>query len=123
MDLTYQPEESNQNEQAIMNIIVYGGDARSHCLKALRTARNGQIEEAESMLKEANDSLVKAHGIQTELIREEIQGKRNEITLLMVHAQDHLMNALTIKDLCVELIQETRKRIELEKKIEGVVVK
>jgi PTS system cellobiose-specific IIA component len=109
------------NEQAIMNIIVHGGDARSSCLKAVRCARIGQFAEAEVLLKRADENLIKAHAIQTRLIQDEIRGEKNEITLLMVHAQDHLMNAIAVKDLCIELMEESRKRIELEERLKGVV--
>ncbi|MDF2675337.1 MAG: mannose transporter subunit [Clostridiales bacterium] len=111
-----------QNEMEIMEIIANGGDARSSCLKAVRCARSGQFEEAEELLKRAEESLEKAHNIQTKLIQAEIRGERNEITLLMVHAQDHLMNAITVKDLVVEMIAESKKRIELEEKVKGMII-
>ena len=106
-----------QNETAIMDIIVNGGDARSWCLKAVRSARNGQWRETDELLRKAEESLIKAHNVQTALIQAEVQGNNSEITLLMVHAQDHLMNAITVKDLSLELIEECRKRIELEEKM------
>lgn len=115
--------EIENNEQAIMNIIVHGGDARSSCLKAVRFARNGQFEEVEKLMKRADENLLKAHAIQTRLIQDELKGAKNEISLLMVHAQDHLMNAIAIKDLSIELMEESRKRIELEEMIKGVVSK
>ncbi|HIX52315.1 MAG TPA: PTS lactose/cellobiose transporter subunit IIA, partial [Candidatus Lachnoclostridium stercoripullorum] len=34
----------------------------------------------------------------------EINGKHVPLSLLMVHAQDHLMNAMTVMDLCKEII-------------------
>jgi cellobiose PTS system EIIA component len=110
-----------QNEMEIMEIIVNGGDARSSCLKAVRCARSGQFEEAEGLVKRAEESLEKAHNMQTKLIQAEIRGERNEITLLMVHAQDHLMNAITVKELVVEMIAECKKRIELEEKMKGMI--
>jgi PTS system cellobiose-specific IIA component len=38
------------------------------------------------------------------LIQEEAAGKQSEVTLLMVHAQDHLMNTMTIRDLAAEFV-------------------
>lgn len=110
-----------EKEMEIMEIIVNGGDARSTILKAVRCARNGQFEEADQLIKRAEESLTKAHNTQTKLIQAEIRGERNEISLLMVHAQDHLMNAITVKELSIELIEESRKRIEIEEKLKGMM--
>lgn len=49
--------------------------------------------------KTAAEELSKAHHYQTELIQNEAGGEKTEMTLLMVHAQDHLMNAMTVKDM------------------------
>ena len=48
--------------------------------------------------------ILEAHEIQTEMIQNELNGKKVEVGLLMVHAQDHLMNAMTVMDLCKEMI-------------------
>ncbi|MGF7128243.1 PTS system cellobiose-specific IIA component [Natronobacillus azotifigens] len=106
-------------EQEIMQIITNGGDARSNCIRAIRTAREGQLEEAEQLIEQAKDSLNKAHQVQTKLIQAEIRGEKTEISLLMVHAQDHLMNALTVKELAVELIEEIKHRVQLENQWRG----
>ena len=105
----------------IMDIIVNGGDARSSCLTAGRSARKGQLEEASELIKRAEKNLEKAHNVQTALIQAELRGEKNEISLLMVHAQDHLMNAITVKEIAIELIEECKKRIELEEKVKGLI--
>ena len=110
-----------EKEMEIMDIISNGGDARSSILKAVRCARVGEFEEAERLIKRAEESLNKAHNTQTQLIQAEIRGERNEISLLMVHAQDHLMNAITVKELSIELIAESKKRLELEEKLKGMM--
>ncbi|WNS46344.1 PTS lactose/cellobiose transporter subunit IIA [Paenibacillus sp. MMS20-IR301] len=108
-------------EQTIMQIIASSGEARSLSLKAVRTARTGNIEEAEEMIKNAKLSLTKAHKVQTGLIQAEGRGEKTEITLLMIHAQDHLMNALTVRELAVELIEEVKERKALEQQLKGLV--
>ncbi|HAE60978.1 MAG TPA: PTS lactose/cellobiose transporter subunit IIA [Eubacteriaceae bacterium] len=108
-------------EQAIMEIIVNGGDARSACLKAIRNARKGEFAEAEQLMMRAEESLSKAHAVQTMLIQDEIRSKKNEISLLIIHAQDHLMNAMTVKDLAVELIAESRLRLDIEERLRTVL--
>ncbi|NRG33071.1 PTS lactose/cellobiose transporter subunit IIA [Niallia circulans] len=110
-----------QNEKEIMEIIANGGDARSSSLKAIRCARNGQWEEVDVLLKRAGESLSKAHKVQTQLIQSEIRGEKSEISLLMIHAQDHLMNAITLKELAIELIEEVKKRFKFEESMKGML--
>lgn len=102
-------------EQRIMNIIVNGGDARSKSLKAIRSARANKLTEAENLIKEAKKSIAVAHSVQTELIQAETRGEKTEISLLMVHAQDHLMTAMTVVDIALEMVEDYKIREEKEK--------
>lgn len=91
-------------EQIIMELIVNGGDARSKSMKAIKLAKKGDLEAAKEMIKDANVALGKAHNFQTQLIQAESGGEKVEVSLLMIHAQDHLMNAMTVRDLAKEMI-------------------
>jgi cellobiose PTS system EIIA component len=92
-------------EQVIFQIILHGGNGRSAAMEALQAAKQGDFEGARQKLMEADNAMNEAHHIQTSLIQGEIRGKKTEISLLMVHAQDHLMNAMTVKDLAVEMVE------------------
>jgi len=99
-------------ETIIMELIVNGGNARSRAIEAIKAAKSGEIDKAREKLKESEESLDKAHDVQSNLIQNEAAGNKTEITLLMVHAQDHLMNAMTIKDMAkefVDMYEEFRK--------------
>ena len=71
--------------------------------KAKSTKDKDSIKELE-LLEQAKETLAAAHDSQTELISEEASGHKQEVSLMMVHAQDHLMNAITVIDLVTELI-------------------
>jgi PTS system cellobiose-specific IIA component len=92
------------SQEVIMQLIVLGGNAKSLSMQAIGEAKNGNISKAREMLREAVEELNNAHKIQTQLIQKEISGESVEISLLMIHAQDHLMNAITVKDLASEFI-------------------
>lgn len=92
-------------EEIVLQIIVSGGNARSLAMEAVMYAKSGNLDEAHKSLTKAGEELGKAHKIQTELIQNEAAGKRSEVSLLMVHAQDHLMNAITVKDLAREIVE------------------
>ncbi|CUH95561.1 hypothetical protein P22_1632 [Propionispora sp. 2/2-37] len=91
-------------EEVAFNIILHAGDARSHALEALRYAREQKFTEAAASMAEAKAELIAAHHIQTNLLQSEADGKKQDISLLLVHAQDHLMTAILAKDLIEEMI-------------------
>ncbi|AIF54306.1 PTS lactose/cellobiose transporter subunit IIA [Pelosinus sp. UFO1] len=93
-----------EREQVIFTIILHAGNARSYCFEALAAARSGKHKDAAERLDEATKELQKAHAMQTNLLQLEAQGEKQEVSLLLVHAQDHLMNALLAKDLIKEMI-------------------
>ncbi|MBK1809954.1 PTS lactose/cellobiose transporter subunit IIA [Clostridium sp. YIM B02505] len=104
--------ETVDKEQIVMELIVNGGDARSKAMHAIKLAKKGDLQAAKDKIKEANEALNKAHNFQTSLIQSESAGDKVEISLLMIHAQDHLMNAITVRDLAQEMIsmyEEFRK--------------
>ncbi|MBE5991645.1 PTS lactose/cellobiose transporter subunit IIA [Lacrimispora sp.] len=96
-------------EMIVMKLVVNGGNARSTAIEALRAAKVGNFKKADELMEEADTILKEAHEIQTEMIQNELNGNKVEVGLLMVHAQDHLMNAMTVMDLSKEMIDILRK--------------
>lgn len=101
--------ENEKNLEVIMNLIMYGGDAKSNAMEAIKAAKNGEFELADTKILDAESSLVKAHNSQTKLLSEEAKGNTTTVSLLMVHGQDHLMNAITFTDLAKEVINIYKK--------------
>lgn len=101
--------ETNPMELIVMQLVVGSGNARSLAIEAIRAGREGDFSLAEEKLKECGKSLAEAHEIQTSLIQKEARGDHMQVQLLMVHAQDHLMNAMTVRDLAVEIIELSKK--------------
>lgn len=91
-------------EMTTMQLIVNSGDARSKAMEAIGCAKAGNFEDAANRLKEAKEFLTKAHEFQTDLIQEEAEGNVEKVTILMAHAQDHLMNAITVIDMANEFV-------------------
>jgi PTS system cellobiose-specific IIA component len=98
-----------KNEQIAFSIILHAGDARSHALEALKYAREQKFSEAEESIAQAKTQLIAAHQIQTELLQAEARDEKQEINLLLIHAQDHLMTAILAKDLIEEMILMFKK--------------
>lgn len=91
-------------EEQIMELIVNAGQAKSYAQIAMAAARKKQFAIAEQNIASAKEVINLAHKVQTQLIAmDEGQGKI-PVTLLMVHAQDHLMNAMLAMDMAEEII-------------------
>lgn len=80
----------------------------------MKWAREGDFEKAEFKVKEADEILIKAHRLQTEIIVSETRGEKLEFSALLVHAQDHLMNAMLAKPFVLEIIN-LYKRLSQER--------
>ncbi|WED24604.1 PTS N,N'-diacetylchitobiose transporter subunit IIA [Vibrio sp. JC009] len=92
-------------EEQVMGIIINAGQSRSLCYEALRHAKQGEFTEAEGLMKEAQEYANKAHLVQTQLIEADEGEGKTQMTLVMVHAQDHLMTSMLAKELVTELIE------------------
>lgn len=96
-------------EEQVMGIIINAGQSRSLCYEALRHAKNGEFAEADAMLLEAQQFANQAHLVQTQLIEADEGTGKTKMTLIMVHAQDHLMTSMLAKELVTELIDMHKK--------------
>lgn len=94
-----------KTEQICMELISYAGNGKGIASDAFRALMKDDIEEAKVKLKEAGEEIGKAHNIQTELMRAELNGKKVEKTILLIHAQDQFMSALTFRDMVKMMIQ------------------
>ncbi|CAI0693126.1 N,N'-diacetylchitobiose-specific phosphotransferase enzyme IIA component [Serratia entomophila] len=92
-------------ESAVMELIINAGEARSCAMQALYAARKYQWDQVDILLAESQLASKRAHATQTELIGfDEGEGKL-PVNLIMVHAQDHIMNAMLARDLVEELVR------------------
>lgn len=104
--------EQEQDMQAIMGLIINGGNAKSSAFEAINAAKDGDFKRADEKLKESDGFLTEAHNAQTEMLTEEANGNHAKVTLLTVHSQDHIMNAITFRDLAGEIVDLYKKLAE-----------
>ncbi|MEK2457856.1 PTS lactose/cellobiose transporter subunit IIA [Tetragenococcus halophilus] len=101
--------DEQENMEAVMGLIMYGGNAKSDAMEAIAAAKKGDFELADQKLKDDDTSLSQAHESQTGMLTKEAQGEHMDVTLLAVHSQDHLMTAIAFKDLATEIIDLYRR--------------
>lgn len=95
--------------EVAMQLIMYGGEAKSCAVEAIAAAKKGQFEQANDKLAQAQAALLEAHHSQTEMLTKEAQGEATELNLFMVHGQDHLMTSIAFVDLAKEIIDLHQK--------------
>ncbi|HEM3629411.1 TPA: PTS lactose/cellobiose transporter subunit IIA [Streptococcus suis] len=85
-------------------MISKGGEAFSLLVDALRDARHQDWEGVNRKKAEAERIMNEAHNLQTQLIVEEMNGADNQPNVLLIHAQDTLMNTILMFTLLDEFI-------------------
>jgi len=96
---------SDDLEEVVMGLIINAGQARSLAFGALKQAKQGDFSGAKEMMEKSRIALSEAHRVQTQLIESDEGEGRIKISLVMVHAQDHLMTAILLRELVGELIE------------------
>ncbi|MDF2568720.1 MAG: phosphotransferase system lactose/cellobiose-specific subunit [Sporomusa sp.] len=106
-------------EEVIFTIILHAGNARAEAYDALRAAQAGDFDKAAEHLRQAEAEVGAAHRAQADMIQQEAQGNKVDVTLLIVHAQDHLMTALSEKNLIENMVEMHKTIKQLAAKLEA----
>lgn len=97
-------EENPELEELEMTLIACSGDGRSFAFQALEAAKEGNFHLAEALLRQSAASLGEAHKSQTALMQQEARDGEAQISMLLIHAQDHLMASILAQELITELV-------------------
>ena len=95
-------EETAENdlEEVVMGLIINSGQARSLAYAALKQAKQGDFVAAKTMMEQSRTALNEAHLVQTKLIESDQGEGKMKVSLVLVHAQDHLISHLDVGDIC-----------------------
>lgn len=91
--------------ETAMGLITGAGDSQSYSMEAIMHAKEGDFKLAHECIQKAKEAMVSTHDVQTDLIRGEMTGKKSEVTLLMVHAQDHITTAMLLRSMAAEIVE------------------
>lgn len=108
MDLDNIPDtqsEAEELEEVVMGLIINSGQARSLAYAALKQAKQGDFAAAKTMMDQSRMALNEAHLVQTKLIEGDAGEGKMKVSLVLVHAQDHLMTSMLARELITELIE------------------
>jgi len=89
---------TDELEEVVMNLII-------NAYTALKQAKQGDFDGAKTLMEQSRLALNEAHRVQTKLIESDLGEGRVKLSLVLVHAQDHLMTSMLARELVVELIE------------------
>ena len=92
-----------------LQLISYGGCAKSMYVEALNLAKKNEFEKADAKIAEADNMIANAHKLHLELLQMEAEENMPQVSLLIVHAEDQIMNCETIKIMVLEFMEIYRK--------------
>jgi PTS system cellobiose-specific IIA component len=104
-------------EELIFGIISHGGNARGMAYEAFNAVVEKDYEEADKLIKEAEEEVREAHKLQTSALQREAGGEKIDIGVIFVHAQDHLMTAMAEISLLKNMIAMQKRIHALEERI------
>lgn len=100
----------NEDIQVIaFDLIFHSGSARTIIHESFAEMRTLNFTVAKDKLNEANEFILKAHQVQTKLLSDYANGKNIELEIILIHAQDHLMNTMTLQEVALEMLEIYRR--------------
>ncbi|WAA13890.1 PTS lactose/cellobiose transporter subunit IIA [Fervidibacillus halotolerans] len=100
----------DQITEIAFQIILHAGNGRSSAMEAIQEAKDGNFQKADQLIDDAGEELGKAHSYQTKLLQEEAKGNGIDVNVMLIHSQDHLMTAMTVRDLASEFVELYRNK-------------
>ena len=101
-------------ELKCFELISNVGNAKSLFVEAIREAKEGNFDEADLKIKEGEEFFIQGHRVHAQIIQCEANGQIIESSLLLIHSEDQLMSAETIKLMADELIDSYKTIYELK---------
>lgn len=105
-------------EMISCQIIAASGSAKSNYVEAIGLAKDKQFDKAEELIKEGAKVYLEGHEAHVKLLQLSASGEL-EIPLLLMHAEDQMMNCETMKIVAEEMVEQYRQMEILSQKIES----
>ena len=93
------------NENVCLEIVRIANVAKTEYLQSIQLAKQKEFENAVARINEADTHFKHAHDIHTRLLQSEAEGDKAEVDLLLIHAEDIMMNAEMCKIFAMEIME------------------
>lgn len=99
-------------------LIAASGGAKSNYIEAIECAKNGDFSQAKVLIEEGDKIYLQGHEAHAKLIQLSANEKI-EIPLLLIHAEDQMMNCELMKIFAEQTIYLIKENAELKERISG----
>lgn len=96
-------------ELVCFKIISAVGEAKSEYVMAMDEAEKGNYDLAYKHIENGDKCYLNGHQQHASLIQKEASGEKTDVCLLLLHAEDQLMAAETVKLMAEKIIALNRK--------------
>lgn len=90
--------------QIALKIITYAGAAKSDYIKGLNTYKSGDKAGAGKLFQDGEDNYRRSHEFHGDLLTKEAATNSPQISLLLAHAEDQLMNVEMVQLMVQEIV-------------------
>ena len=94
----------NELQGIAFQLISDAGEAFSYFYDSVEQAKVGDFEKAKELIALGEQSLNNAHKAQTDLLVAEANEEEMDFSVVLVHAQDHLMTTIMYERIAKQLI-------------------
>ena len=91
-------------------IVAYSGDARITLLQLLKEVRQGNFNNVDQLMADADENINLAHKSQTQILAAEAGGDNMDMGFIFVHGQDHLMTTILLRDIITDMVELYRRK-------------
>lgn len=102
-------DDDSPEIQAAFKIIASVGGAKSLYLQAVDAAKEGSFDEADDFMKQGDSAFLSAHNVHLKMLQDTAAGEGPDLNLMVVHAEDQMMGAETIRLMAQNLIDVYRR--------------
>lgn len=100
-------------------IIAASGGAKSNYVEAIGLAKEKKFDDARRLIKEGAKIYLEGHEAHVKLLQLSAAGEL-EIPLLIMHAEDQMMNCETMKIVAEEMIEQYEQMEKLSQEIQSL---
>jgi len=97
-------------EKIAMQIISYAGEGKDKVRSAVEAFGDGNDAEFHKLMKEAEQEFKKAHKAQIEYVQDQVLSEDINTPILIVHAMDILICAMSEQEMVMALVTAVNKR-------------
>ncbi len=110
--------ENEEIQNKAMTMISFSGMAKDNAFAAIKCAKRFDFAGAENAFTEYHGNIKKAQQAHTDMLQMDAKGEVDGLDMLLAHALDQFMSAMSVYDLAVEIV-DVYRAVHNMKNIEG----